>query len=243
MYKVLAIPGFSLDTFSDVEIELRGTHAHRERIMAKQLGKGVLIAFEGIDGAGKTTQAMLVREWLSDMGYDVIVFKEPTKGKWGQKIRKIVDYGRHGISAREELDLFVNDRKENVEQNIRPALEAQKVVLMDRYYFSTIAYQGASGIDPEEIRQINEKFAPPPDLVLLLDLSPRLGLSRIHEGRDGKLTQFEKEEYLRDVRTVFNSLELPYIQRVDGARSQEDVFRDIQNILPDLLKPLELPNN
>lgn len=209
--------------------------------MPKQLKKGVLIAFEGIDGVGKTTQAVLVREWLSNNGYDVVIFKEPTKGKWGQKIREIVDYGRQGISATDELDLFVNDRKENVEQNIRPALEARKVVLMDRYYFSTIAYQGARGLDPDEIRQINESFAPPSDLVLLLDLAPRLGLSRIFNGRDGKLTQFEKEEYLRDVRSVFNSLELPYIQEVDGARSQEDVFRDIRNILSDLMKPFELP--
>lgn len=211
--------------------------------MAKQLKKGVLIAFEGIDGAGKTTQAMLVREWLSNNGYDVIIFKEPTKGKWGQKIREIVDYGRQGISARDELDLFVNDRKEHVKQNIRPALEARKVVLMDRYYFSTIAYQGARGIGTEEIRQINEKFAPTPDIVLLFDLSPRLGLSRVFGGRDGKLTQFEKEEYLKDVRSVFNKLELPYIQRVDGARSEQDVFKDIQNILSDVMKPFELPAN
>ncbi|MFB3145038.1 MAG: dTMP kinase [Candidatus Methylomirabilales bacterium] len=210
-------------------------------MMGKQLKKGVLIAFEGIDGAGKTTQAILVRNWLTDKGYDVIVFKEPTKGSWGQKIREIVNYGRHGISPRDELELFVNDRKENVEQNIRPALEARKLVLMDRYYFSTIAYQGARGIDPDDIRQINEKFAPTPDLVLLLDLSPGLGLSRILNGRDGKLNQFEKEEYLKEVRAIFKRLELPYIQTVDGARSQDDVFNDIRNILSDVVKPFELP--
>ncbi|MFQ5533068.1 MAG: dTMP kinase, partial [Candidatus Methylomirabilales bacterium] len=183
--------------------------------MGRPLRKGVLIAFEGIDGAGKTSQVGLVSEWLRKSGYDVIDFKEPTKGVWGQKIHEIAHYGRKGMSPRDELELFVNDRKENVEQNIRPALEQCKLVLLDRYYFSTVAYQGALGIDPGEIRQLNEEFAPRPDLVILLDVSPRLGLSRIINGRD----QFEKEEYLAKVQKIFTELEQPYIQRLDGSRS------------------------
>ena len=205
--------------------------------MGKPLRKGVLIAFEGIDGAGKTSQVGLVSEWLRKSGYDVIAFKEPTKGVWGQKIREIAHYGRKGMSPQDELDLFIRDRKENVEQNIRPALEQCKLVLLDRYYFSTVAYQGALGIDPGEIRQLNEEFAPRPDLVILLDVSPRLGLSRIINGRD----QFEKEEYLAKVQKIFTELEQPYIRRLDGSRSKEDVFKDIQNIIPDIVKPFERP--
>ena len=208
--------------------------------MDRSLKKGVLIAFEGIDGAGKTSQVALVKDWLRDGGYDVIDFKEPTKGFWGQKIREIARYGRKGISPRDELQLFMNDRKENVERNIRPALEKCKLVLLDRYYFSTIAYQGALGIDPGEIKQLNEEFAPRPDLVILLDVSPQLGLSRIIDGRDGTVTQFEKEEYLTKVQKIFIDLEQPYIQKVDGSRSKDDVFNIIQNIIPNIVKPFEL---
>ena len=95
------------------------------------------------------------------------------------------------------------DRREDVRHNILPALVAGKLVIMDRYYLSNIAYQGARGLDPEMIRRENEQFSPVPDLVLVLDIDPALGLARITDSRKTALDSFEKEDYLRRVRDIF----------------------------------------
>src|SRR5437867_1133610 len=93
---------------------------------------GFLIAIEGIDGAGKTTQTQLLAGLLQDRGYEVVTTKEPTKGKWGTMLREKAKTGR--LSPEEELNAFLNDRKEHIETIIRPNLEAGKVVIADRYY-------------------------------------------------------------------------------------------------------------
>jgi len=128
---------------------------------AKEAGKhraGLLIAFEGIDGTGKTTQIRLLAEKLTARGHRVVATREPTDGKYGRKIRELFTK-RHHVSAQEELDLFIADRKEHVREVIAPALAAGKIVLTDRYYFSTAAYQGAAGQDPEKIIKLNQAFA------------------------------------------------------------------------------------
>ena len=129
--------------------------------------RGFLIVFEGIDGTGKSTQCELLAKSLTERDMPNIALAEPTRGTWGTKIRRLLSEGRQGISPQEELSWFVNDRKEDIELNIMPALQDNKVVLMDRYYFSTAAYQGALGLDPEQIRLENETFAPIPDRVLI----------------------------------------------------------------------------
>lgn len=163
--------------------------------------KGRLIAIEGIDGTGKTTQVGLLVAWLLERGLDAVALKEPTGGRHGREIAALARDG--GLADPEkELRLFMEDRREDVEASIRPALEAGKVVVMDRYYPSNVAYQGARGLDPERIRAENEAFAPVPDLVVVLDLDPDSSMGRVR-ARAGVVKHFENEEYLGKVREIF----------------------------------------
>ena len=162
--------------------------------------KGHLITIEGIDGTGKTTQVQLLREWLEKHGIPAVALKEPTQGRHGQEIGRRAATGNMDTDT--ELRLFMEDRKEDVEKNIRPALEAGKVVLMDRYYLSNMAYQGARGLDPERIREENEKFSPVPDLIIVLDLDPHKSMARVNT-RKHVVGHFENEAYLEKVREIF----------------------------------------
>jgi len=115
--------------------------------------KGRLFVIEGIDGAGKSTQVRLLLRKLRARGIDAVSFREPTRGRWGREIRvKAKQAG--SLTPERELELFLRDRQENVAKRIRPALERGRVILMDRYYFSTVAYQGAKGLDPARIRRL-----------------------------------------------------------------------------------------
>src|SRR5437762_903582 len=140
---------------------------------------GFLLVLEGIDGAGKSTQADMIEAALVQRGFSVLRTREPTDGKWGQKLRASATTGRLPIA--EELHAFYEDRKEHVTALIEPSLAAGKVVIVDRYYFSMAAYQGARGIDFREIIAKNEEFAPEPDLLVMLDVEPQAGRSRIHD--------------------------------------------------------------
>jgi dTMP kinase len=176
---------------------------------------GYLIAIEGIDGAGKSTLADLVQNLLIAKKFRVIRSKEPTTGPWGRMLRDSALTGR--LSLEEEVEAFIKDRKEHVATLIIPALREGQVVLLDRYYFSTMAYQGARGVDPNELMRRNETFAPEPDLLVLLDVEPRLGLERIR-ARGDRANQFEKTGTLEKAREIFNSIQKPYLLRLDGAQ-------------------------
>jgi dTMP kinase len=160
---------------------------------------GFLVAFEGIDGAGKTTQANLLGNRLREEGYDCVVFKEPTMGEWGRKIALMSKNGRM-LSGEEELKYFYEDRREDVKNNIEPALEKGKIVIMDRYFYSTMAYQGAKGLDPDYIEQKNLEIAPKPDLVILLDIDTNTARDRILLRKD-QPNHFEQR--LGPVREIF----------------------------------------
>jgi dTMP kinase len=189
------------------------------------LRQGLLIVFEGIDGSGKSTQVQLLKKKLREMKLAVRAFREPTHGKWGKKIReKAREAG--SLTPEEELNLFVRDRRENVRRNLRPALAAKKIVLLDRYYFSTIAYQGGRGLDPEQIRAVNEEFAVKPDLVFILDIDPGKGLGRI-KGRAVREAHFEREDYLVRVRKIFLSLRGRMFVRLDAGLPAEEISRRV----------------
>lgn len=106
--------------------------------------RGKLIAFEGIDGTGKSTQIKMLADRLTAEGLSVLSTREPTDGTFGKKIRELF-VSREKVSPDEELALFMDDRREHVTSVIEPALAKGMIVLTDRYYFSTAAYQGAEG--------------------------------------------------------------------------------------------------
>jgi dTMP kinase len=186
----------------------------------RRLNKGFLLVLEGIDGAGKTTQAERLTKLLTEDGWDVVRSKEPTDGPWGRKLRESATAGR--LAANEELELFIRDRREHVANVLRPALDRGAVVIVDRYYFSNAAYQGARGLEPDAILRENEAFAPQPDLLVLLEVPPAVGLRRIQK-RGDRANLFEQEEQLAAVAAVFSRLQRPYLHRVDGTLPAEDV--------------------
>jgi dTMP kinase len=187
---------------------------------------GVLVALEGIDGSGKSTQALRLGAWAEGLGFEVVQTKEPTAGKWGRRIRDSMF--RRRLAPRDELKCFVNDRREHVKALIAPALQRGAFVIVDRYYYSTVAYQGARGLEPAEVLKLNRAFAPLPDIVFMMDLEPRLSLKRI-EGRGGGRDKFETLGELTKVRELFKLLASrePHIVLLDANRSSNAVHRDV----------------
>lgn len=187
---------------------------------------GFLVAIEGIDGAGKTTQVQMLAQLCADNRLETVVSKEPTDSVFGSILRLSARRGR--LSLEEELDLFMKDRREHVDDLINPALRADKIVILDRYYFSTAAYQGARGADPKAIIQANDIFAPEPDLLVILDVPPSLGLNRVRErGDDPNL--FEIEVSLEKARQIFNQIERQYLLRLDARTGPEIIHFHIAN--------------
>jgi dTMP kinase len=194
---------------------------------------GRLIVLEGIDGSGKTTQARSLVRRLRRRGFKAAFFREPTRGRWGREIKR---HARRAdsLTPEEELALFVKDRRENVSKNLRPALAAGRIVILDRYYFSTIAYQGAKGIDPGRIRRLNESFAVKPDLVVFLDIDARAGLGRI-AGRKTRDELFEREDYLVRVARLFAGFKGPRFVHIDGRGDRRAIGRAIWSRVAPLL--------
>lgn len=193
------------------------------------MSKGLFIVIEGIDGTGKSTQVKNLGAWFETKGREVVLSREPTNGPWGRRLRESAATGR--LSPEDELQYFLNDRREHVEELIKPALASGKVVILDRYYFSTMAYQGSRGFDPAEIRRMNEAFAPLPDLLLILDLDVDTAHQRIGH-RGDSTNEFEKRESLEKCREIFLSLkDEPFVRVVDAAGSLEEVSSKILAIV------------
>jgi len=169
---------------------------------------GWLVVFEGLDGAGKSTQVKALTARLDAAGREWVATREPTDGPWGKKIRESAQTAR--MAPQEELDAFVADRRQHVDELIAPSLAADKVVIVDRYYFSSVAYQGARGLDTDAVFAANA-FAPEPDLLFIFDLDPAVGLARV--ASRGEADLFEKEDEQRRVREIFAGMSLP---PVDG---------------------------
>lgn len=189
--------------------------------------KGRLIVFEGIDGTGKSTHIGRLRKYLEGKGLEVVQSFEPTRGQWGRMLRDSAVTGR--LSVEEEVDLFLKDRREHVETLIAPALARGAWVLLDRYYLSMMAYQGARGVDTSVIRAANEEFAPVPDAVIWLDIPVSVALDRI--GTRGERDAFETEAGLTACRNVFASIHEPWMLRVDADAGREEVEERVRKAL------------
>jgi dTMP kinase len=215
--------------------------AHLQTKKARKLRKGLLVAIEGIDGAGKTTQAKLIKDRLEQEGYPVKLLHEPTNGKWGNKIRDLAKNGRHEVSPRTEFELFLKDRIEDVKKYIKPALEQKKIVIMDRYYISSVVYQGALGLDLDFIERENLNVAPKPDLTIILDLPSRVSLSRIKNRNTSGPNHFEIEKYLNKVRAnlIKRYLGKADVAIINGKQTREKIASEIWNILIPIIQRYE----
>lgn len=206
--------------------------------------KGWLFVFEGIDGSGKTTQKKRVAEALRNRGRCVVELFEPTDGPFGRRIRESSRSDHDRLLVEEEMELFIRDRMENVENNIGPALERGDVVLLDRYYFSTMAYQGARGVDAESIRRRNEAFAPRPDRVLYFSVSVDTALERIRRTRGGVTDAFERRDYLERVKAMFDAFaeRFDFFTVIDAETAEKAVFsKTLQAVEKHLNSPRTLP--
>ena len=191
----------------------------------------MLINLEGIDGCGKSTQSQFLMDKFENDNEKTILLKEPTNGKYGQKLWDMLS-GKIEATTDEILELFVLDRRDHVNEKIKPALDDGKIVLMDRYYYSTMAYQAAAGIDVNRIRKDNE-FAPKPDIVLIFDLPADLAMNRVrgHSVAD----VFEKEEHLEKVRKAYQDLEDdPLVRIVDATRTPEAIFEEVWKLVSEV---------
>jgi dTMP kinase len=167
----------------------------------------MFIALEGIDGSGKGTHTKLLNKWVKEKGHDTFLTREPTAGAIGQLLRKVLKEGE--LDSRAEALLFAADRTEHVKE-ITKKLSDRQVVITERYFYSSIAYQGASGVSIKWLLELN-RFAPVPDLVLYLDVSPEVGLERISSGNSLRSSMrekeyFERQDFLGKVREIYLDL-------------------------------------
>lgn len=197
--------------------------------------RGSWITLEGGDGSGKTTQANLLADWLTDAGRTVVRTREPGGSEVGQLIRDIVLHHRGDIAPRAEALLYAADRAHHVATVVRPALERGEIVLQDRYLDSSVAYQGAGRVlDGTEIRDLSLWAAEGalPDLTLLLDLDPAAARERLDSAdKPFDRLEAEKAEFHGRVRDAYLALADAEPERflvLDAASSVEDVAAAIR---------------
>jgi dTMP kinase len=202
----------------------------------------LLIAFEGIDGSGKGTQAKLLARWLRERGHEVFLTKEPTDGAIGKLLRRSLSTSC--FSPRTEALLFAADRSEHLRE-IMEKLHEGKVVVTERYLYSSLAYQGAAGLELSWVKEINA-FAPEADLVIYLDVEPEVALRRILAPNSLRSTirereRFERREFLERVREIYLALaeESENFEVLDAGRSIEEVFAAVRRRVGRRLAALE----
>ncbi len=189
-----------------------------------------LIVFEGIDGSGKTTVSKMLFDYMKEKNLPVAWLREPSDSNWGKKIREISRI-KTRIPLEEELHYFIEDRKFNVSHNIKPALSQNKIVILDRYYYSTACYQGARGINMDEIIQMNREFAPEPDITFIIDVDVNIAMNRIKKNRNSRVKLFEQKKFLKKVRKNYLALIGKNIHIIDGSQDLKTILKRITEIL------------
>jgi len=208
--------------------------------------RGFFVSIEGIEGCGKSTHAALLRDWLEARGKQVLLAREPGGTTISEEIRKILlDPANALMDSRTELLLYLASRSQIVQELLLPALEEGRIVVVDRYVDSTLAYQGwGRGIEAAEIRRLNS-FASRdlmPDLTILLDLMPSAGLQRKQKSGRARVygDRLEQEElaFHEKVREGFLALargEPSRIRAVDSNRDIGAVQAEIRTLLVERL--------
>ncbi len=199
--------------------------------MFKNTNKGKFIVFEGLDGSGQSTQADLLKDFLLEKRCEIILTKESTiDSEAGKIIRKVLNK-KLNISSKKLQELFTQDRKEHLENTIIPALKQGKIVISDRYFFSSFAFGAADGLDLEWLIEINNSFLLP-DIIFLLEVKPEACIKRI-EGKGLKKTLFEERKKLEKAWQVYRKLPERFnnMYVVNGEKSINEVFKNIKKIV------------
>jgi dTMP kinase len=188
--------------------------------------QGIFICIEGLDGSGKTTHAHRLVRNLQKRGIDSVYTTEPSKGELGTFIRGTILEGKKRVPRVIEALLFAVDRIEHFEKDVKPALKDRKVVVSDRCVYSSLAYQGAAGLDLKWIEEIN-KFALPPDLALYINVPPEVVVKRIRR----KKSVMERLETQRRVQKVYMKfVENGKLISLNGDRKKSEVEQNILNV-------------
>jgi dTMP kinase len=194
--------------------------------------KGVFICIEGLDASGKTTHAHRLVRNLRRKGFDAFYTTEPSRGEIGRFIRMFILQRKRRVPSVVEALLFAVDRVDHVEKEIKPMLENGKIVVSDRYVYSTLAYQGAAGLDIKWIEEIN-RLALSPDLAIYIDVPSEVVVKRIRR----KKSVMERLGTQRRVREVYiKFVENGKLVPVDGNRRKDEVAKDILTFVLNFLK-------
>ena len=194
--------------------------------------KGVFVCIEGLDGSGKTTHAHRLVRNLQKRGFDAVYTTEPGRGELGKFIRTSVLQEKKRVPGVVEAVLFAVDRVEHMEKDVKPALMEGKVVVSDRCVYSSLAYQGAAGLDLEWIEEIN-RFALQPDLALYIDVPPEVVVKRIKR----KKSVMERLETQRRVKEVYMKfVDNGMLTPIDGDRRKSEVEQNILKVILDFLE-------
>lgn len=204
----------------------------------------MFITFEGVEGCGKSSVLAKVYEELKKEGYDVIQTREPGGVKIAEEIRKILlDKENTMMDKRTEALLFAASRRQHLIEKVWPALKENKIVLSDRFIDSSLAYQGGGdGIGVNEVLKVN-LFATEntfPDLTILFDIDPRIGLARINKNANREVNRLDVKEldFYDTIRTTFLELAKEYKNRfiiIDASMDFESVYQTVLKIIKEKL--------
>jgi dTMP kinase len=196
--------------------------------------KGVFICIEGLDGSGKSTQAKLLVKKLCREGYKAVFTAEPSQGKIGKFIRKRL-FEQERMPTTVEALMFAADRIEHVQNTVLPALKEGKIVISDRYVYSSLAYQGSAGLNLDWIENINAN-AQKPDLSIYIDVGPEVVLERLKR----KKSVMENLQTQRKVQEIYRKyLEKGELKRVDGSKSKSEVLESLYSEVVCFLKKVD----
>jgi len=194
--------------------------------------KGIFVCIEGLDGSGKTTHAHRLVRNLQKKGFDAVYTTEPSRGELGKFIRGTVLEGKKRVPGVVEAVLFAVDRVEHLEKDVKPALKEGKIVVSDRCVYSSLAYQGAAGLDLEWIEEIN-RFALPADLAIYIDVPPEVVVKRIRR----KKSVMERLEIQRRVKEVYMKfVDNGKLMPIDGDRRKAEVEQKLLSVIMDFLE-------